>query len=521
MNNSKMKIARLCAAMGLGLVMAGAANAQDVCPKYGGILKTVDMHYSTVDPTQSVNPVYLMHLVYDALLDVNHDLTITTGLAAEMPDQLDETTYVFKLRDGVKFHDGTDFNAEAVKFNAERLMTGSVTSPFTGSWQDFVTAVTVMDPLTIKFELSKPWPAFLWEVASNLRFASPAMVTDLGEEYGIKGAAGTGPFMLDKMDPKQGLDVVRNPNYYRTGEPCLDGVQVRTIKSGSVRILSLKKGDLDVINTFPESQFPQFDGADDIIIGEGIATTLTVLPLNTRHPALQDKRVRQAIQYAVDGKVLIDNVYGGEGAVIESIFPPWHKGFTKAEDLSPIRQNVEKAKALIAEAGYGPDGEKLTLGLMTGSGGAHVQRGILIQAQLKEIGIELNVTNKQFGQILGDMQQGNYDMVLWQINGDTSLKDFVWNLYSKNGGNNLMAYNQEGGFQNPRTDELVELIAATEDPAEVQNEIRELQSILFEDLPFVYLNFRNHRTARQSYVMNFETAKLKGREDLRRVWLDK
>jgi ABC-type transport system substrate-binding protein len=517
----RLKYMPLLVAVGIGMTSAGVASASDVCPKMGGILKTVDMHYASVDPTKSVNPIYLMHLVYDALLNVEHDLTITPGLAEAMPEQVDGTTFVFKLRSGVKFHDGTDFDAAAVKFNAERLMSGTVSSPFTGTWKDFVKEVTVMDPLTVKFELSKPWPAFLWEAASNLRFASPAKVQELGDDYGIKGAAGTGPFMLKKLDPKQGLDVVRNPNYYRTGEPCLDGIQVRTIKSGSVRILSLKKGDLDVINTFPESQFPQLKGVDDIIIGEGVATTFTVLPLNTRHPALADKRVRQAIQYAVDGKVLIDSVYGGEGAVVESIFPPWHKGFLPAKDLSPIRQNVEKAKQLLAEAGYGPGGKSLKFTLMTGSGGAHVQRGVLIQAQLKDVGITLNLENKKFGQILPDMYKGNYDMVLWQINGGTPLKDFVWNLYSKSAGNNVMSYNKKGGYQNPRADELVEIIAATENPETVEKELQELQSILFEDLPFVYLNFRNHRTARHAYVKGFNTAKLKGREDMRRVWLDK
>lgn len=518
---TKLKLSHLLVAAGLGMGATSTANADDVCPKMGGILKTVDMHYASVDPTLSVNPVYLMNLVYDAMLNVEHDLTITPGLAEAMPEQLNETTFVFKLRDGVKFHDGTDFNADAVKFNADRLMSGDVASPFTGTWREFIKEITVMDPLTIKFELSKPWPAFLWETASNLRFASPTMVEALGEDYGITDAAGTGPFMFDKFDSKNSLDVKRNPDYYRIGEPCLDGVQIRTIKSGSVRILSVKKGDLDVINTFPESQFPQFDGVDNVIIGEGIATTLTVLPLNTRNPALADKRVRQAIQHAVNGKVLIDNVYGGEGAEIESIFPPWHKGFTKAADLSPIRQDVEKAKSLLADAGFGPDGEDLTFTLMTGSGGAHVQRGVLLQAQLKEVGIALKVINKSFGQILGDMLEGNYDMVLWQINGDTTLKDYVWNLYSKNGGNNMMAYNKEGGFQNPRVEELVEIIAATEDAATVQSEIKELQAAVFDDLPFVYLNFRNHRTARGDYVKGFETAKLKGREDLRRVWLDK
>lgn len=517
----KHRMGGVLIAAGIGLATSGAALADDVCPKRGGTFRTVDMQYTRVDPTQAVNPLYLMDLVYDSLLRVEHDLTISPGLAEAMPEQVDDLNFIFKLRQGVKFHDGTDFNAEAVKFNVERQQSGDVVSPFTGIWKEFVKEVVVEDPHTVRFVLNRPWPGFLWETASYLRFASPTMVEELGEDYGVTDAAGTGPFMFDTFDPKKSLTLVRNPDYYRTGEPCVDRFEVSLVASGSVRILSLKAGDLDLINTFPESQFPQFEGEDDIIIEEGVATTFTLLPLNTRHPALGDIRVRQAIQHAIDGKVIIDNVYGGAGAEVESIFPPWHKGYVKADDLSPVRPNIEKARELMAAAGYGPDGETLKLTLVTGSGGAHVQRGILIQAQLKEIGIELDVQNKDYGQLVTDMFAGRFHMVLWQFNGDPSLKDYTWNLYSGNSSTNMTGYNKDGGYQNPRAEELVQIISQTEDAASVQDEIRELQGLIFEDVPFIFVNFRNHRAAYNDYVKGFKIPKLKGRDDMSRVWLDK
>ncbi len=508
-------------AVGIGLGGAAAAQSDDICPKRGGTFRTVDMQYARADPTQAVNPVYLMDLLYDALLRVEHDLTISPGLAEDMPEQVDELTYVFKLREGIKFHDGTDFNAEAVKFNVERQKSGDVVSPFTGIWQEFLKELVVEDEYTVRFELNKPWPSFLWETASYLRFASPAKVKELGDDYGITGAAGTGPFMMETFDPKKSITLVRNPDYYREGEPCVDRFEASLLASASVRILSLKGDELDLINTFPESQFPQFEGVDDVIVEEGVATTLTLLPLNTRHPALSDVRVRNAIQYAIDGQAIIDNVYGGAGAQIESIFPPWHKGFVAADDVSTVRPDLEKARALMAEAGYGPGGKPLRLTLMTGGGGAHVQRGILIQAQLKEIGVDLEVENKAYGQVVTDMFSGRFDMVLWQFNGDTSLKDYTWNLYSGDSSTNMTGYNKDGGFQNPRAEELVDAISQTEDPAEVQAEIAELQQIVFADNPFIFVNFRNHRAAYRDYVKGFEIPKLKGRDIMHRVWLDK
>ena len=201
--------------------------------------------------------------------------------------------------------------------------------------------------------------------------------------------------------------------------------------------------------------------------------------------------------------------------------PPWHPAFVKAEDLSPIRQNIEKAKALLAEAGYGPDGKKLSLNMETGSGGAHVQRGVLIQAQLAAVGIDLKVSNISMGQALSNMYAGNYHMILWQMLGGPNMKDYAWNLFSGDGSGNYTYYNKEGGFQNPRANELTNLIVQTENPEDVRDAINELQKIVFDDVPYIFLNYRNHRTAHQNYVKNFQTGILKGREDFRRVWLDK
>ena len=115
---SKITLAvALAAAQG----MTSIAWADDICPKRGGVLKTVDMHYVRVDPTQRSNPVYQMRLVYDSLLDINHDLSLAPGLAEAMPEQIDDTTFVFKLRKGVTFHDGSEFNADAVKFNVDSI----------------------------------------------------------------------------------------------------------------------------------------------------------------------------------------------------------------------------------------------------------------------------------------------------------------------------------------------------------------------------------------------------------------
>ena len=497
-----------------------SAFAEFKCPKKGGVFRTVDLAYPSMDAGVRANPVYYSFLIYDSLLDMTYDLGVAPGLATEVPKKGSDGSYTFNLRKGVKFHDGTDFNAKAVAFNVDRLKSGKIASPYSGMWKKFLKNYEIIDTHKIKFIPNGEWPTFLWDVAASLRVASPTAVKNAGRDYGTKVAVGTGPFVMKSFKAKDHLHLDRNPNYYRKGLPCLGGFKAKLISSGSVRILKLKKGELDTINTFPESQFPQFKGSN-LILQEGKASTFTLIPMNTKNPVLKKKKIRQAIQYAINGKELIDNVYRGAGEEVDSIFPPWHPAFIKTDDLSKIRQNTSKAKQLLKEEGYGPGGKKLKLKMLHGTGGAHVQRAVLIQAQLKTVGIDLAIVKTKMGALLKQMYTGKYELALWQMLGGPTIQEFTWNMYHSGGSNNPSNYNKKGGYQNPEAEKLLNEIVKTNDPAVAKPSLIKLQKIIFDDVPVAFANWRNHRTVRNPWVKNFKTGRLKGMEDLRKVWLDK
>ena len=497
-----------------------SAFAEFKCPKKGGVFRTVDLAYPSMDAGVRANPVYYSFLIYDSLLDMTYDLGVAPGLATEVPKKGSDGSYTFNLRKGVKFHDGTDFNAKAVAFNVDRLKSGKIASPYSGMWKKFLKNYEIIDTHKIKFVPNGEWPTFLWDVAASLRVASPTAVKNAGRDYGTKVAVGTGPFVMKSFKAKDHLHLDRNPNYYRKGLPCLGGFRAKLISSGSVRILKLKKGELDTINTFPESQFPQFKGSN-LILQEGKASTFTLIPMNTKNPILKKKKIRQAIQYAINGKELIDNVYRGAGEEVDSIFPPWHPAFIKTDDLSKIRQNTSKAKQLLKEEGYGPGGKKLKLKMLHGTGGAHVQRAVLIQAQLKTVGIDLAIVKTKMGALLKQMYTGKYELALWQMLGGPTIQEFTWNMYHSGGSNNPSNYNKKGGYQNPEAEKLLNEIVKTNDPAVAKPSLIKLQKIIFDDVPVAFANWRNHRTVRNPWVKNFKTGRLKGMEDLRKVWLDK
>jgi ABC-type transport system substrate-binding protein len=119
------------------------------------------------------------------------------------------------------------------------------------------------------------------------------------------------------------------------------------------------------------------------------------------------------------------------------------------------------------------------------------------------------------------MYTGKYEMALWQMLGGPTIQDFTWNMYHSGGSNNPSGYNKQGGYQNPEAEKLLDEIVKTNDPAIAKPNLIKLQNIIFDDVPVIFANWRNHRTARNAWVKNFKTGKLKGMEDLREVWLDK
>ena len=504
----------VAAALAAGPVHAGE-------PRRGGLIKTVDMNYSSMDPTAPVDPESYLRMIYDSLIDVTMDLQYRPGLAEAMPAQDGDRSYIFRLRPGISFHDGTPFDAAAVKYNVDRVVSGDVITPISGLWGEWLDRVTVIDPRTVRFELKRPWPDFYWSMADTLFFASPALLKSAGRDYGTRPdmTAGTGPFIMTAFAPRQKIELKRNPSYYRAGEPYVDGVVGTYIASGSVRLLGLRRGDLTNCYTFPESQLPLLNGASNVVVREGEATTLTVLAANTKHPALRDKRVRQAIQMAVDGQQVIDQVYRGQGKMIDSIFPPWHSAYTPAKTLAPIRPDLDRARALLAGAGYGPD-KPLSVTIESYNAPAHVERAVLLQAQLKRVGVAAEVRSVPSGQAINNLQSGNYVLSLAQLNGGPSLVDYSFNLFSGKSGQNNTFYNKPDGFQNPAIEPMLDSLATAFDPAAMKGTIERLQDAVFDDAPYIYLNWRNHRDAWLASQQGFATSKLKNRQDYRTVWFE-
>jgi ABC-type transport system substrate-binding protein len=510
-----------------GLVAAGALPARadhEPCKKTGGLLNTPFNAPKTADPavtgipTEATGP-WVMN-IFEGLVHVTWDLRYEPGLAEALPQQLDPTTYVFKLRKGVHFHDGTDLTADAVKFALERIVKGEVVSPLRGQWAKWVKGLEILDPHTIKVTLTDVWPDFLWYMATELLIPSPASVRKWGPDFGIKGAEGTGPFKFVSLNPGNRIELVKNKDYWRPGLPCLDRIISTFVPQGSVRLMGLKTGQFDFLATFPESQLPIIDKDPNIIIVEGDASTYTKIMLNTAVAPFTDRRVRHALAYAVDRAEIVRTVYRGRGKVAAGIFPPWHWASVVDEQLDLLRHNPEKAKKLLAEAGYGA-GHPLRFTLFTGNAPAHVERGVLLQAQFAQVGAQVEVRNVPDAVLISDAYGKKTPAAMIQWSPGPTVAGYTWDLYSGKSGKNLTGYNQPGGVQNAEVDRLLDEVLRIAERDKAKPILARLNSLILADMPDVPLDYRNHRDAYRTYVKNHHISFVKNRTEFTKVWLDK
>ncbi|HCK19249.1 MAG TPA: ABC transporter substrate-binding protein, partial [Thalassospira sp.] len=276
----------------------------------------------SLDPAAvtAVNDFRILMNVYDGLVRYKDGtLEVEPALAESWTISDDGTVYTFSLRDGVTFHDGTPFNAEAVKYNFDRMLDESHPEHDTGPFPlafffSAVEEVEVVDDLTVKFQLNAPYAPFL----SNLAYptgliVSPTAVREDGSDFG-RNPVGTGPFKFAEWESNAKVVVVRNDDYWE--DPAkLEAVVFRPITDANTRVAELMAGGIDLMVEVPPDSLTQLAGDDNFSVYEQAGPHLWFLILNLKEGPFQDKKVRQAINYAIDKKALVENVLQGTAEI--------------------------------------------------------------------------------------------------------------------------------------------------------------------------------------------------------------
>ena len=428
--------------------------------------------------------------IFETLLNFGEqDTTINAGLAKDWEVSEDGLEYTFYLQEGVKFHDGTDFNAEAVVKNVERWKGGAeeqfyyFNSMFKAEGKDIITSVEATDDLTVVFKLSRPQAPFLKNIAmSPFAIASPSAIEASGESFG-DNPVGTGPFTFVEWKRNDSITVAKNEDYWQEGLPKLDTIIFRAIPDNSARLNALMTGEIDLADGVNPSDAQTVESNADLQLIERPSMNIGYLGLTNTRPPFDNKLVRQAVNYAIDKQALVDAFYQGRAEVAVNPMPSSISGYN--EEITGYEYNPEKAKELLAEAGY--DGGEIELWAMPVPrpympDGQKVAEAI--QKNLSDVGIPSKIVQFEWATYLEKAKNGEADAFLLGWTGDNGDADnFIYTLLDKDtiGSNNYAYYSN---------DEVHKLLIAAQSEVDEEKRVdlyKQAQVIISEDAPWVPL----------------------------------
>lgn len=434
------------------------------------------------------------------------DTTIHPGLAESWDVTEDGLTYTFKLREGVKFHDGTDFNAEAVVKNFERWKGGAEEkfyyyhSMFKAEGKDIIQEVIAEDEHTVVFKLTRPQAPFLKNLAMfSFGIASPTAFEQYGESFG-ENPVGTGPFKFVEWKRNDSITIEKFDGYWQEGLPKLEKVIFRSIPDNSARLNALIAGDIDLADGINPSDAKTIEGNPALQLVERPSMNIGYLGLTVTRPPFDNKLVRQAVNHAIDKQAIVDAFFLGRAQPAVNPMPPTISGYNDA--VEDYAYDPEKAKALLAEAGY--DGTPIELWAMPVPrpympDGRKVAEAI--QKNLQDVGIPSEIKSAEWATYLEMAKNGEYDAFLLGWTGDNGDADnFIYTLLDKDniGSNNYSYYSN---------DEVHNLLvqAQSEVDEEKRNELyKQAQVLIKEDAPWVPLAHSTPLLAAKKEVTNFK-----------------
>ncbi|MGE0446698.1 MAG: ABC transporter substrate-binding protein, partial [Vicinamibacterales bacterium] len=436
----------------------------------------LDPRFATDETSQRIN-----HLVFSSLMDIGEDLRIVPTLAERL-DNPDPLTYIASLRRGVTFHDGRELTAADVVWNYEYYLHPASTSPFRGAFR-VLESVRALDIYTVEFKLKEPFTSFPIQLVSP-----PIVPAGSGPDFN-QSLIGTGPYRFVRYDVDDRVVLEPFPDYFE-GAPKNNGIIVRVIPDDTMLGLEVKKGAVHVVvNLIPPDIVHQLQEDGTIDLAQSPGLDFMYLNLNTQDSILRDRRVRQALAYAVDREAIVRYLRRGLARVATGLIPP--QSWAYEPGIPQFPHDPARARALLDEAGYpDPDGDgplpRFRLTMKLGVNEEFRSQAAVIQEDLRGIGVDLEIQSMEFATLFADVVSGQFQIAQMQwaggavVDPDMLRRVFHTDQAPPNGFN-------RGRYSNPEVDRLLDLAGARADENARRAYYSEAQKIIAEDSPYVPL----------------------------------
>lgn len=468
--------------------------------------------------------------ILEPLLRLNADMELEPVLA-ERWEVVDDTRVRFYLRQGVTFHDGEPFNADAVVFNFERFLRSdpparwvSLAGPIAGAEK--------VDDYTVDVTTSVPYGPVLRSLAMPyVHMVSPKAARELGEDFG-RQPVGTGPFKFVEWQTDDRIVLARNDNYWGEG-PYLDQVVFRVIPEESSRMLALRTGEVDMVLKPAPAELESLRQDPNFAVHQADGLRVVFVGFNMAMAPVDELKMRQAIAHAIDTQGILDHVLEGAAGPARGILAPGVFGFADTNVQEKYRYDPEQSKALLAELGYTEtdaegflvkDGQRLTLKFL-GFRGRYLKDGEIIeavQAQLKEVGIEVQVDFLEWAAAFTQLRAEDLPYHMYLFGWVTTNADADYTLYSlfHSGEKPPQGWNRFR-YANPDVDKLLEQARVTLDQAEREKLYAQIQEMLIADTPLVPIYNTLEIVVTGAYVHGFNVHPVEYNLFLQKVWLDR
>lgn len=387
--------------------LAATVGGQAFAAKNGVLSFGLSGNPDTMDPhkTSGTLTFQVLKSIYDTLVEPDQKGQIVPALAESWTVSPDSLTWTFKLRSGVVFHDGSAFSSKDVKATLERIKGETLASPKRSEFAP-IASIDTPDAMTVVLTLSKPYAPLLASLASGWGAILPAGLIESGHDFASK-PVGTGPFKLQEWVRDNKVVLVKNDRYWMKGLPKLAGVTFNIVTERAVQLQGLLSGSIHAVEFIDPEDLPQVEKNKNVVVRKELTSLIMVMAMNCSRPPLDDVRVRQAVNYAIDKQTVLNVAYGG-GKIGSTFMDTGNAYYTDFSKLYPY--NVAKAKELLKAAGvgdkeftiYAPQNYEL-----------HVKAAELYQQMLAKAGMNVKIQLVDWSTWLSKVYSGgDYDFTV-------------------------------------------------------------------------------------------------------------